>query len=190
MSLFANGQKITQGPRIDLLKEELNSVFSARMWAPTTYNRSSATRISADGNISFDSDGTDAYFQLTVYKEGERYLLLDLKMGMKDLGARINIRPLPGDHKNFHRKIADVFFGGQIESARGYIKNPGSRAYFKACAVPGNGENKKDIDTPFDLRNPASLRTLQRGAPILRGGEPRNATLDDALQMIVDLVDG
>jgi hypothetical protein len=55
----------------------------------------------------------------------------------------------------------------------------------KPCA---NQIGKRQVDVPFDLRQQNHANLICRGAPILRGGQSRRMTLNQALQEILTIV--
>ena len=57
--------------------------------------------------------------------------------------------------------------------------------YCRPCADPAG---KKQVDVPFDLRQPTHANLISEGAPILRGGRSRRMTLSEALQEILTIV--
>jgi hypothetical protein len=186
--IFSGAGSVTQGPLNLLLREELNSMFTAGPgnWSPSPIlddGGTSSTRL-VPVDQRFSTNKTDVFANYHIVRRDVPLLKLHLKMGKKDTGAVINIRPLDGDHKNFEKKIADTFFNGAAVVAKPFIKAPGPDAYFKPCADPSG---KKQVDVPFDLRQPIHANLISEGAPILRGSRSRRMTLGEALQEILTI---
>jgi len=187
--IFSEGGSVTQGPINMLLSEELNSIFTAGPinWSPTPIvdDSGAPSTYLAPVDERFSTNKTDVFANYHIVRRGEPFLKLHLKMGNKDTGAVINIRSLDGDHRNFDQKIVDTFFSGSTVTAKPFIKAPGAEAYFKPCANP---VGKRQVDVPFDLRQPTHANLICAGAPILRGSQSRRMTLNEALQEILTIV--
>jgi hypothetical protein len=187
--IFSEGGSVTQGPINMLLCEELNSVFTLGLGSliptPVVNNGGTPSTCLVPVDQRFSTNKTDVFANFHIIRRGEPFLKLHLKLGKKDTGAVINIRSLDGDHRSFYRKIADTFFSGSEVAAELFIKAPGPEAYLKPCA---NQIGKRQVDVPFDLRQQNHANLICRGAPILRGGQSRRMTLNQALQEILTIV--
>lgn len=191
--IFCNGQSVTQGPSNQLLAQEINSVFSRGEWSwrPVQVLNSAnpATRLEPI-LPEFTTNNTDVFFGYRLLKENESYLILHLKNKKSGTGVCINLRRVDRSEtlESFVAKIREIFFSGDREALwdiERYIKDKRNDPYFKPCANLGNG--KQEVN--FDLRNLANSSIVKTGAPLLQGFPDRGITLNQALQMIVNLAE-
>lgn len=132
---------------------------------------------------TFTTDGTDIFCRMQIFNTDNTPLaLLDLKVSDVSPSCAINIRPIHGQEALFQKLIADVFFGGDLESALSRIRSMSNQPYFKPFASNSNG--REDVWFDFtEINNP--VYQINSCPWLGRGVSWNNVSLNEALIAIV-----
>ena len=129
----------------------------------------------------FSTDSTDAHAEFLLKDAGgSEVFKVQLRLSLREVGVCINLRPLPGEHSTFRKKV-EKYFGRQALNRVGAV---GVGVYFKPFADM-NGSRAKDVYFNFsDLTIPKhlnhtcwlgvqpSLKTIARSNRLINPANP------------------
>lgn len=159
-----------------LINDEINIIY--KKFPLTNFN--ALTSGFTINNKNAISDGTDAFYQLTLHNTaGDKLMYLQLKLSDSKTGICLNMRPIDDDPKAalFKKRIAKMFNSSPVSNEK-------HSPYFKPVA---KGNIKKQ-DIWFDFRGPVQLKYDISDTALSRAsGVTDNQSLYEILNLISSL---